>query len=94
MAATIRAPCMPLHKDTAEAAFAPPRANMVLAASAAAFERPHCVPAVVRERRTADLWDRSIPSAVWGARGWDRGAIDGGVEAPPRCTSTKQARTS
>ena len=82
------------QKDTAEAAFAPPRANMVLAASAAAFDRPNCVPVVVRERRTADLCGRLIPSAVWGARGWDRGAIDGGVEAVPRCTSTKQARTS
>ena len=67
---------------------------MVLAASAAAFDRPNCVPVVVRERRTADLCGRLIPSAVWGARGWDRGAIDGGVEAVPRCTSTKQARTS
>ena len=66
---------------------------MVLAASATAFERPHCVPAVVRERRTPDVYDRLIPSAAWGARGWDRGAIDGGVEAPPRYTSTKQART-
>ena len=67
MAATIRAHA---SKDTAEAAFAPPRANMVLAASATAFERPHCVPAVVRERRTPDLCDRLIPSAAWGARGW------------------------
>ena len=64
---------------------------MVLAASAAAFDRPNCVPAVVRERRTADLCDRSIPSAVWGARGWDRGAIDGGVEAAPRWTAAVRA---
>ena len=75
----------------AEAAFAPPRANMVLAASATAFERPHCVPVVVRERRTADLCGRLIPSAVWGARGWDRGAIDGGVEAVPRWTAAVRA---
>ena len=79
------------HKDTGDAAFAPPRANMVLAASATAFERPHCVPVVVRERRTPDLCDRLIPSSAWGARGWDRGAIDGGVEAPPRCTAAVRA---
>ena len=64
---------------------------MVLAASATAFERPHCVPAVVRERRTPDLCDHLIPSAAWGARGWDRGAIDGGVEAAPRCTAAVRA---